>query len=114
MRHPAKTSVIIVFMAIVVSYGHPALHWGGPVSFVQQGHAAAQAAWQREFEEICSRTMEAMDLSIAELRALIERCDKISAAIDQLEETQKKVYQRRLKMCRDMYVFALESKEAKK
>ncbi len=114
MSSLVKPCVLILFMAVVLSYGHPAVHRGSPVSFVQHSHAAAQAAWQREFEEICSKTMEAMDLPLAELRTLIERCDKLQAAIDQLEETQKKVYRRRLKMCRDMYVFALESKESKK
>ena len=84
------------------------------VSFVSHCFAAAQAPWQQEFEDICSKTMETMDLPLAELRQLIARCDKLQPVIDKLEETQRKVFQRRLKMCRDLYVFALESKEANK
>ena len=114
MRHPIKRIMLIVLMAAFISFGLLSVHWDSKVSFLRDCHAAAQVAWQKEFEDVCSRTMEAMDLSTAELRQLIERCDAVRLTIDTLEETQKKVYQRRLKMCRDMYVFALETKEAKK
>ena len=69
----------------------------------------AQDDWRTEFDDICSRTDQAMDLSKEELRVLIERCDKIKPGIEQLEESQKKVYLRRLQLCRNLFAFALDS-----
>jgi len=114
MRPPIKKIMLIVLMDVCISFGLLSLSGDTRISFMQECHAAAQAAWQKEFEDICSNTMESMNLTVAQLRQLIERCDKVRLTIDTLEETQRKVYQRRLKMCRDMYVFALETKETTK
>ncbi len=76
-------------------------------------HQAAQAAeaWQKEFDAVCSRTSDAMDLSKDELKNLIERCDKLKPTLQKLDETQRKVYLKRLEACRDLFTFMLESKE---
>lgn len=73
--------------------------------------AGAQPEWKREFEDVCSRTQDAMALPLPDLRALIERCDKLQPQIDALQESERKVYSRRLKACRDLYVFVLQSRE---
>jgi hypothetical protein len=52
-----------------------------------------------------------MVLSIAELKGLIVRCDKLKPQIEMEEESTRKVYLRRLQMCRDLYRFVLENKE---
>jgi len=94
--------------------------WGG--SFLGGGYfntvyAQEQADWKQEFAEICAQTQNAMELSVAELKDRIERCDKLQELIDKLEgpraETEKKVFTKRLKMCRELYGFALEYKEHK-
>jgi hypothetical protein len=54
-----------------------------------------------------------MAYSPEELRKLVERCDKIKPLIEKLGETERKVYLRRLEMCRELFVFTLESKEKK-
>ncbi len=73
--------------------------------------AYAQDAWKTEFETVCARTQEAAGMSRDELKNLVERCDKLRPIIDKLDETQRKVYLKRLKMCRDLYAFVLETKE---
>ena len=67
--------------------------------------------WQREFDEICSRTQEAMSLSSGELTALVQRCDALLPRIEKLDETRKKVYTERLRRCKGLYAYVLESKK---
>lgn len=69
--------------------------------------------WQKDFEDTCSKTQDAMTLSVDELKASIEKCDRIKAEVEKLEGAQKKVYLKRVQMCRDLFKFALESKESK-
>ncbi len=73
--------------------------------------AFAQDDWKTEFETVCARTQEAAGMSRDELKNLVDRCDKLRPRIEKLDETQRKVYLKRLRMCRDLYAFVLESKE---
>ncbi len=73
--------------------------------------ACAEDAWKAEFEDICSKTNDAMSLNKEEVRALIDRCDKLKPQIEKLDETARKVYLKRLQMCRDLFVFVHDSKE---
>jgi hypothetical protein len=80
-------------------------------------YAQEQGDWKQEYAEICAKTQNAMELSVAELKDRIERSDKLQERINKLEgpqaETEKKVFTKRLKMCRELYSFALEYKEYK-
>jgi hypothetical protein len=78
-----------------------------------RGIAEAQNDWKNEFEDICSKTQDPMALTADELRLLVGRCDALRPRIEKLDETQKKVYLKRLQMCRDLFAFVLESKEGK-
>ncbi len=69
----------------------------------------AQNDWKAEFDDICAKTDQAMTLSKEELITLVERCDKLKPSIEQLEETQKKVYLRRLQLCRNLFVFTIDT-----
>ena len=77
----------------------------------------AQDDWKQEYADICAKTQNAMILTPEELKSYIDRCDKLQALINELEgeqaATEKKVYTKRVKMCRDLYQFALEYKEHK-
>ncbi|MBI5097794.1 MAG: hypothetical protein HZB30_00960 [Nitrospirae bacterium] len=73
----------------------------------------AQEDWKSEFEAVCSKTQDAMTFSTDELKNLIARCDKLKPLIDKLDESPRKVYLRRLQLCKDLFVFVLESKERK-
>jgi hypothetical protein len=72
---------------------------------------AAPADWKKEFEEVCAKTQDAMALPVEELKGLVSRCDRLKPQIEKLDETQRKVYSRRLQVCRDLYQFVVESRE---
>ncbi len=78
-------------------------------------YAQEQGDWKQEYDEICAKTHNPMELTFAELKERIERCDKLQERINKLEgpraETEKKVFTKRLKMCKEIYSFALEHKE---
>jgi len=86
---------------------------GEPSSATSQS-APAQEAWQKEFDDICSRTQEAMTFSQEELASLISRCDALQPQIEKLDETRKKVYLGRLRMCRGFYANVLDAKKNEK
>lgn len=77
------------------------------------GVVHAQDDWKNEFDDVCSKTQDAMILSPDELKNLIARCDKLKPVVEKLDETQRKVFLKRLKLCRDLFSFVLESKENK-
>jgi hypothetical protein len=72
---------------------------------------AAEGDWFGEFEAVCSRTQDAMTIPSDELRSLVARCDKLKPVIAALDESRRKVYAKRLKLCRDLYEFVLASRE---
>ena len=83
----------------------------GPVPSAGWAQSAGQERWKQEFDDVCSRTGDAMSLQPAELKQLIDRCDALRPVIEGLDETQKKVYSKKLKMCRDVFAFALSEKQ---
>jgi hypothetical protein len=55
-----------------------------------------------------------MNFSEDELAKLVQRCDALLPQIEKLDETRKKVYMGRLRMCRGLYAYVLESKRNEK
>ncbi len=110
-----KGSLIFSILLGLVVFLSPVIVIQGPRGNVPMlyGTAYAEQDWKTEFEDICGKTQDAMVFSPEELRKLIERCDKIKPLIEKLGETERKVYLRRLEMCRELFVFTLESKEKK-
>lgn len=102
---------IVLFSVLMLAAG---LFPGSPVNqqkgFLQVRSACAGDDWNREFEDICSRTQDAMSFTIEELKDLVERCEKLEPSIEKLDDTRRKIYLKRLRMCRDLFAFALESK----
>lgn len=96
-------------MAFVVS-GNRLL--SGPFLF-GSSTSLAQEEWKAEFEAVCSKTDVEKALSLEELKGLIAGCDRLKPKIEAQEESTRKVYLRRLQMCRELYKYLLESKEAK-
>ena len=79
------------------------------------GAAGAQEPpdWRVEFEAVCSTSDAAMSFTVEELTDLIARCDKLAERIAaEPEEPVRRVSLRRLKMCRDLLVYVLDSKNA--
>jgi len=77
------------------------------------GFAYSQEDWRKEFDEICSKTENAMAFGVEELRHLVDRCDALKSRIEMLDEPERKITLRRLQMCRDLYAFVFETKEKK-
>jgi len=81
------------------------------------GNAYGQEEWKQEYADVCAKTQNAMLLTINELKEHIERCDTLQERISELDGleggTARKVYGKRLKMCRDLYEFTLNYKEKK-
>jgi len=75
--------------------------------------ARASDEWRSEFDDLCSKTSDAMELTTVELQSLADRCDRLKLRIEQLEETERKVFLKRLLMCRDLYRYVIESREKK-
>ena len=99
----ASRSVLFIVLFGLMVAGQVAL---------QSSATAAAPDWKAEFEDICAHTGNATELSKAEIKVLIDRCRKLEPALEKLEATEKKVYKRRLQMCRDLYEYVLRSKEA--
>jgi len=72
--------------------------------------AYAQQGWKSEFNELCGRSQDADALTADELKNLIDRCDKLKPNIEKLDETERKVFLKRLQMCRDLFAFMLDTK----
>ena len=75
--------------------------------------AYGDEGWKDKIGALCSKTDVAMGLSSEELKALIAGCDQLGPVIEALEETPRKVYRKRLKMCRDLFAYVLETRESK-
>jgi len=83
------------------------------LTLLAAGPAGAQEPvdWRVEFEAVCGTTDASMSFTVEQLTDLIARCDKLAERIGAEEETVRRVYLRRLKMCRDLLAFVLESKK---
>jgi len=101
MRTIRFLGVMAVTICMVLMTGFP----HSPVATA----AYAEEAWKAEFDDICRKTNEATTLPKAEVKNLIERCDKLKPRIEALEESSRKVYLKRLRMCRDLFDYVLES-----
>lgn len=73
--------------------------------------AYAEDDWKTEFDDLCSKTQDAMLFTEDQLKSLVERCDRLKQRIETLDESQKKVYLKRLSMCRDLFAYMLKSKQ---
>jgi hypothetical protein len=82
-------------------------------ALVRASRAAADEGWRPEFDDVCSRTQDAMTLTIDDLRRLVERCDRLRPSVERLEEPHRKVFSRRLQACRELYRYVLDSREAR-
>jgi hypothetical protein len=112
-RAPMKTFAIITAILIAGGSLFMSIRVARNESFFFCETAEAQENWRKEFEEVCSKTQDAMGFSADELRSLVVRCDALKPLIERLDEPQRKVTLKRLQMCRDLYVFVLETKENK-
>jgi hypothetical protein len=76
--------------------------------------AFGEETWRTDFDTVCAQSNEAMTLSVSDLKMLIDKCDRLQKVIEAQEETVRKVFLKRLQLCRNLYVFVLESKQQPK
>jgi hypothetical protein len=107
MRRPILLRACAVALFL---FGIPLLT--GPLPF-GPSVSLAQEEWKAEFDAVCSKTDGAMTLSSEELKGLIAGCDRLKPKIEAQEESTRKVYLRRLQMCREHLKFVLEAKDPK-
>jgi hypothetical protein len=69
-----------------------------------------EESWRATFDDLCAQSNEAMALSVGELNTLIDKCNKLQKVIETEDETVRKVYLKRLQLCKNLYVFVLETK----
>jgi len=67
--------------------------------------------WRVEFDETCANTSDAMALSQADLQSLIVKCDRLQKTIEQLDESTRKVFLKRLLMCKNIFQYVLDAKK---
>jgi broad-specificity NMP kinase len=103
-----KAFLLFIAAAMIMWSGTPGTE---KMTFPWCSVVHAQDDWKHEFDDVCAKTQDAMMFSPDELRSLVARCDKLKSIIEKLDETQRKVYLRRLQLCRDLFSFVLESKE---
>ncbi len=103
--------VAVVALTLVIAPSFTEVFRGGEaLSFSLVRPAQAEEGWKREFEEVCGRTDDSMSMTVAELKELLARCDKLKPLIAAQEETTRKVYLKRLQMCRDLLAYVYEVK----
>ena len=115
---PQRVSLLPVIISLLLAVPSAVVSFGGEgpsrSMFLSPQAAYAEQSWKAEYDEICAKNDDAMSLTVDELKSLIQRCDKLKLRIEGLDETPRKVYLKRLRMCRDLYLFVLESKEQEK
>ncbi len=102
------TAILLSFVFIALPTDHDT--GISPFCFVKPSQAA-EKSWEQEFNAVCSQTNDSMSLSREELQLLIVRCEKLKPVIEGQEETTRKVYGKRLEMCKNRLVFVLETKK---
>ncbi len=111
MKVPFIVTVFFIFAALAAHFAPFPDRGDGCLSPLRIAHG--EENWKKEFAEICGSTDDSMKLSQDELKKLIAGCDRLRPAIESLEETPRKVYLKKLHMCRGLLLFVLESKEKK-
>jgi hypothetical protein len=78
---------------------------------LQNGFCGDPPQWRAEFDETCAYTTDAMALSIPDLQSLIAKCEKLQKTMEQLDETTRKVFLKRILMCKNLYQYVLDAKK---
>jgi len=81
------------------------------ISMAAAAAASAAETWKTSFDEICGKVQGADSLSNQELTAMIDKADKLAPEIQKSEDPAKKVYLQRLKKCRNLYQFMLDTRQ---
>jgi len=107
-------SLIIAAVLVLGLLPGIALHSLQEGTLASSGIAYAEDNWKSEFDNVCSRTQDAMDFSVEELKSIVARCDALKQQVEKLpDESQRKVTLKRLQLCRDLFDFVLQDKQSR-
>lgn len=70
--------------------------------------AYANENWMAEFDYVCGKTEESMDMSIEELKDMVDRCKRLKPLIENSEHPQKKILLKRLENCKKLYIYMID------
>ncbi|HWR98686.1 MAG TPA: hypothetical protein VN317_09730 [Candidatus Methanoperedens sp.] len=70
----------------------------------------APGDWRVEFEAVCVKTDLALSLSSEELADLVARCDRLEERIGMEAEIVRRIYLKRLRSCRALFAYVLETR----
>jgi hypothetical protein len=76
-----------------------------------QSVAWSEEPWRVDFDDVCGKTDQAMTFSLPELNLLLQRCGALQKVIETQEESVRKVYLKRLQMCKNLYAYMVEFKK---
>jgi hypothetical protein len=71
----------------------------------------AEENWKASFEEVCGKVQGADSMSEQEIKAMMDMADKLMPVIQASSDPGKKVFLIRLKRCRGVYEFMLDTKK---
>jgi hypothetical protein len=101
----ARAALATGLFALAVAEARPGTPGAG------LARASAEEDWRTEFDALCARTEDAMSLPGDELRVLLTRCDALAPRLRGLDESTRKVFSKRLQLCRDLFDFVFKSRE---
>ena len=102
-----KKILLYLLLAMALSGGFQPLFLGSADA------AESVEPWKAEFDAVCGQTDNAADMTVAELKKALATCDALKPKIEALEASPRKVYLKRLQMCRNLFAYLLEGKEKK-
>ncbi len=76
--------------------------------------ANADEDWRVEFDYLCGKTEDTLNMKLEELNELVLRCDKLKIAVEASDNPQKKIFLKRLDMCRNLFIYTIEVKSQEK
>ena len=109
-RFPAM-ALLATGVVAILTLGPPMPNHPLPAFAVTAGPLYEGDDWKKEFDEVSSKTQDAMEMTPDELSALAARCDALKPVVEKLDEHSRKVYLKRLEMTRKMFLFVLEYKK---
>lgn len=101
-----KNHSMVRDLFVAATYGMTAL-----VLFLATPSSSPAEAWKETFDEICSKVQGSDALSVPEMEELIKKADRILPEIQASNDPAKKVYLQRLKKCRALYEFMIETRK---
>lgn len=82
----------------------------GMIMLLAAPPVTAEENWKDSFNEICGKVQGAESMSNQEIKAMMDRADKLVPMIKSSNEPGKKVFLLRLKRCRGVYEFMLDTR----